>query len=357
MWPFSQPRLFEIRFTASLSEMPMCNTTATFVMVAKWFAEEDASLGSLNGKKIAVLGFGSQGSAQALNLRDSGLDVVVGVRKGKSWDRAKREGFEVFDVAQATARADVVLVLLPDEEQPHVYAREIAPNLKKGAVLCFAHGMNVVFGRIKPPAHADVVLCTSIGPGKTLRENFVKGTGLMGLIAVEQDVSGSARGIALALAKGTGLTRVGVLETTMKHETVADLFGEQAVLCGGIAGTMKDAFGTLVAKGYPAELAYLFCVQGAASVTSLVEEHGIEGMYKRVSNTAEFGSRFFGERARGKGGNLGKLLHNIESGKFSRILAEEHAQGMKKLRAARSAGANSEIEKTGGKVRARLRRG
>ncbi|MFH1225629.1 MAG: ketol-acid reductoisomerase [Candidatus Diapherotrites archaeon] len=323
-------------------------------MPAKWFSEKGASLAPLKNKKIAVLGFGSQGSAQALNLRDSGLDVIVGVRKGKSWNRAKGEGFDVFDVATATRKADVVLVLLPDEEQPHVYAREIAPNLKRGSALVFAHGMNIVFGTIKPRADVDIVLCTSIGPGKTLRENFVKGGGLMGLIAVEQDVSGSAHGVALALAKGIGLARVGVLETTLRHETVCDLFGEQAVLCGGIAGTMKDAFETLTKRGYPAELAYLFCVQGAASVCALIEKHGIEGMYERVSNTAEFGSRFFGESAREKDKGLGKLLHNIESGKFVREWEKEHAKGMRALGKARGTGKGAVLEKTGSVVRSRL---
>lgn len=320
-------------------------------MPAKWFSEKDASLAPLKNKKIAVLGFGSQGSAQALNLRDSGLDVIVGVRKGKSWNLAKRAGFDVFDVATATKNADVVLVLLPDEEQSAVYKKQIAPNLKKGSALVFAHGMNIVFGTIKPRADVDVVLCTSIGPGKTLRDNFVRGKGLMGLIAVEQDAGGDAHGIALALAKGIGLARVGVMETTMKHETVADLFGEQAVLCGGIAGTMKDAFRTLTERGYPTELAYLFCVQGAASVCALIEKHGIEGMYERVSNTAEFGSRFFGEQERG---NLKRLLKNIESGKFSRALAREHAGGMKKLGHARQIGKGGKIEKTGSAVRSRL---
>ncbi|MBU0661827.1 MAG: ketol-acid reductoisomerase [Candidatus Diapherotrites archaeon] len=321
---------------------------------AKWFGEKDASISPLKNKKIAVLGFGSQGSAQALNLRDSGLDVIVGVRAGKSKERARKEGFEVLEVADATAQADVVLFLLPDEEQPAVYEKEIAANLRKGAVLVFAHGMNVVFSRIKPRADVDVVLCTSIGPGKLLRGNFAKGGGLMGLIAVEKDVSGGAKKYALAIAKGIGLLRVGVLETTMREETVVDLFGEQAVLCGGIAGAMKHAFAELVAKGYPAELAYMFCVQGAASVTELIEEHGIEGMYERVSNTAEFGSRFFGERAAEKGGGLKELLHNIEEGRFAKEWAGEHAKGMDKLKGARQAGKRSMIEKTGREVRSHL---
>lgn len=289
----------------------------------------------LKGRKIAVLGFGSQGSAQALNLRDSGHNVIIGIREGTSRNRAEAEGFEVFSVAEATKIAEVVFVLLPDEVQARVFAEEIAPNLKPKSALVFAHGLNIVFGKIKPKQNVDVLLCAPIGPGERLREEFLKGEGLNGMISVEQNATGNAGETLRELAKGIGLRERGIIKTTMREETVVDLFGEQAVLCGGVAGLVKEATKILRGKGYPQELIDLFVVKGLETTAPMISRYGVEGMYERVSNTAAFGSREFGEKVIGKESRaeMEKLLKRIESGEFAeRWLGRKDGMGLKRAK-------------------------
>lgn len=229
-------------------------------MAVTTYYEQDAELSVLKGKTIAVIGYGSQGHAQAQNLRDSGLQVVIGLREGKSFETAKNDGFEVLSVAEAVSRADVVQILMPDETQASVYKNDIEPNLKNGAALMFSHGFNVHFGQIVAPKDADVLLVAPKSPGHMVRRTYVEGFGVPGLIAIEQDATGNAKAIGLAYAKGIGCTRAGVIETSFREETETDLFGEQAVLCGGVSELIKAGFETLTEAGYAPEMAYFECL-------------------------------------------------------------------------------------------------
>ncbi|MDF9558441.1 ketol-acid reductoisomerase, partial [Bacillus tropicus] len=244
--------------------------------MAKVYYEKDVTVNVLKEKKVAIIGYGSQGHAHAQNLRDNGFDVVVGLRKGKSWDKAKEDGFSVYTVAEAAKQADVVMILLPDELQPEVYEAEIAPNLQAGNSLVFAHGFNVHFDQVKPPANVDVFLVAPKGPGHLVRRTFSEGGAVPALFAVYQDATGVATEKALSYADGIGATRAGVLETTFKEETETDLFGEQAVLCGGVTALVKAGFETLVDAGYQPELAYFECLHELKLIVDLMYEGGLE---------------------------------------------------------------------------------
>ncbi|PLR75472.1 ketol-acid reductoisomerase [Bacillus sp. V3-13] len=287
--------------------------------MAKMYYNGDANSSYLNGKKVAVIGYGSQGHAHSQNMRDSGVDVVVGVRKGKSWDKAVEDGFQVYSVAEATAAADVVMILLPDEQQPAVYKEEIEPNLN-GQALMFAHGFNIHFNQIVPPASSDVLLVAPKGPGHLVRRTYEEEAGVPALFAIYQDVSGEARELALAYAKAIGSLRAGALETTFKEETETDLFGEQAVLCGGLTSLVKAGFETLVEAGYQPELAYFECLHELKLIVDLMYEGGLEGMRYSISDTAQWGDFVSGPRV--VNGQVKEemkaVLKDIQEGKFAK---------------------------------------
>lgn len=317
------------------------------------FYEKDAELGVLKGKTIAVIGYGSQGHAQAQNLRDSGLNVVVGLREGKSFEAAKNDGFEVLPVGEATSRADVVQILMPDETQASVYKNEIEPNLKKGAALMFSHGFNVHFGQIVPPQDSDVLLVAPKSPGHMVRRTYVEGFGVPGLIAIEQDATGQAKEIGLAYAKGIGCTRAGVIETSFREETETDLFGEQAVLCGGVSALVKAGFETLTEAGYAPEMAYFECLHELKLIVDLMYEGGLASMRDSISNTAEYGDYVTGPRIVTEQTKqaMKEVLSDIQQGKFARNFILENQSGRAFLTATRRNEANHPIEVVGGQLR------
>jgi ketol-acid reductoisomerase len=322
--------------------------------MAKIYYEPDADLSALKGKRMAVVGYGIQGRAQALNLRDSGLDVVVGLRRGgESWGRAKGDGVEVAEVSEAVRGADVVLVLIPDEVQPSVWKKEIEPNLKDGVALDWAHGFNITFRAIQPPGTSDVVMVAPKAPGRALRQEFLNGWGVPALLAVEQDYTGHARETALAIAKGLGSTRVGVIETTFREETETDLLGEQVDLCGGVTELIKTSFQVLVEEGYQPELAYFEVLHELKMIVDLIQAGGIEHMWANVSNTAEFGGRTRGRRVIDPHvrKNMEALLADIKSGAFAREWMAEYETGMKTMAKLREGGPREQIEVVGAAVR------
>ncbi len=303
--------------------------------MAKIFRDEDASLEPLKDKTIAVIGYGSQGRAQALNLRDSGLHVIIGVRKGgKSWERAKSEGFEVYTIDEAVKRADVILMLIPDMVQPEVWKQYVEPNLREGMVVDFAHGFNIHYGLIKPPKYVDVVMVAPKSPGYMVREMFVKGYGVPALVAVHQDYSGKALDYALAIAKGIGCTRAGVILTTFKEETETDLIGEQTVLVGGLMELIKKGFETLVELGYQPEVAYFEVLNEAKLIMDLIWRYGISGMLRNVSETARYGGLTVGPRVIDEHvkENMKKAAQRVISGEFAREWIEEYRRGMPTLK-------------------------
>jgi ketol-acid reductoisomerase len=322
--------------------------------MAKIYHDADADLGVLKGKKVAVIGFGSQGKAQSMCLKDSGLDVVVGLRKGgKSWDDAKKNGMKVDEVPKAVRGADVVMVLIPDEIQGVVFEKEIKPNLKEGAALDFAHGFGITFGTIKPPKNVDVIMMAPKAPGPREREVFLEGFGVPALIAVHQDFTGKAKKVALALAKGIGATKAGVLETDFREEATSDLFGEQAVLCGGVTALIKAGFDTLVDDGYQPEIAYFECLHELKLIVDLIQSGGMMKMWTSVSNTAEFGGlstrdRVITEDTRKA---MKQMLKEIQAGKFAETWLKDAQTGMKKLEAMEKAEAESRIEVVGKDIR------
>jgi ketol-acid reductoisomerase len=286
--------------------------------MAKMYYNGDADLSYLNGKKVAVIGYGSQGHAHAQNMRDSGVDVVIGLRKGKSWEKAAEDGFQVYSVGEATAQADVVMILLPDEQQTKVYKEEIEPNLTNQALM-FAHGFNVHFSQIVPPANSDVLLVAPKGPGHLVRRTYEQDAGVPALFAIHQDVTGEARTLALAYAKAIGALRAGALETTFKEETETDLFGEQAVLCGGLTALVKAGFETLVEAGYQPELAYFETLHELKLIVDLMYEGGMGGMRYSISDTAQWGDFVTGPRivdSRVKA-EMKEVLKDIQEGKFA----------------------------------------
>ncbi|MDO5708383.1 MAG: ketol-acid reductoisomerase [Andreesenia angusta] len=295
--------------------------------MAKMYYDDDANLDLLQGKTVAIIGYGSQGHAHALNLKESGVNVVVGLYEGsKSWKIAEEAGLTVKTSSEATKDADVVMILLPDERQKQVYEDCIKPNLKEGAALAFAHGFNIRFSQIVPPANSDVFMCAPKGPGHLVRRVYEEGFGVPALIAVEQDASGKAKDIALAYAKGIGATRAGVLETTFKEETETDLFGEQAVLCGGATELVKAGFDTLVEAGYQPEIAYFECLHELKLIVDLLYEGGFENMRYSVSDTAEYGDYMVGRRIINEDTRkeMKKVLKEIQNGEFAADWLQEN---------------------------------
>ncbi|MCR6545529.1 ketol-acid reductoisomerase [Dehalobacterium formicoaceticum] len=298
--------------------------------MAKMYYDNDADLSLLKGKKIAVLGYGSQGHAQAQSLQDSGLDVIVAEIKGsKSWDRAVADGMKVTTTAEAAEQADMIHILLPDEVQAEVYRESIAPHLKAGNIIGFSHGFNIHFAQIVPPEDVDVIMIAPKGPGHLVRRQFKEGAGVPCLIAVQQDYSGKARDIALAFAKGIGGTRAGVLETTFKEETETDLFGEQAVLCGGLTHLIRSGFETLVEAGYQPEVAYFECLHEMKLIVDLIYEGGIANMRYSISDTAEWGDIATGPRiiTDETKKEMKKVLEEIQDGKFAQGWILENKAG------------------------------
>ena len=300
-------------------------------MAVTMYYEDDVEVSALAGKQIAVIGYGSQGHAHAQNLRDSGHNVIIGVRHGKSFDKAKEDGFETFEVGEAVAKADVIMVLAPDELQQSIYEEDIKPNLKAGSALGFAHGFNIHFGYIKVPEDVDVFMVAPKAPGHLVRRTYTEGFGTPALFVSHQNASGHAREIAMDWAKGIGCARVGIIETTFKEETEEDLFGEQAVLCGGLTALVEAGFETLTEAGYAGELAY----------------------FEAISNTAEFGHYVTGPRiiTDEVKKNMKLVLADIQSGKFAQDFVDDFKAGRPKLTAYREAAKNLEIEKIGAELR------
>ena len=322
-------------------------------MAITTYYEQDAELSVLKDKTIAVIGYGSQGHAQAQNLRDSGLQVVIGLREGKSFDKAKNDGFEVLPVAEAVSRADVVQILMPDETQAAVYKNDIEPNLKKGAALMFSHGFNVHFGQIVAPKDNDVLLVAPKSPGHMVRRTYVEGFGVPGLIAIEKDATGQAKAIGLAYAKGIGCTRAGVIETSFREETETDLFGEQAVLCGGVSALVKAGFETLTEAGYAPEMAYFECLHELKLIVDMIYEGGLASMRDSISDTAEYGDYVTGPRVVTEDTKkaMKEVLSDIQQGKFARDFILENQSGRAFLTATRRNESEHPIEVVGAELR------
>jgi ketol-acid reductoisomerase len=322
-------------------------------MAVTIYYEKDADLSVLQGKTVAVIGYGSQGHAQAQNLRDSGVKVIIGLREGKSFEQAKNDGFEVYSVSEATSRADIVQLLMPDETQAKVYKEQIEPNLKKGAALIFSHGFNIHFGQIVPSKDIDVLMVAPKSPGHLVRRTYVEGFGVPGLIAVQQDATGQAKEIGLAYAKGIGCTRAGVIETTFKEETETDLFGEQAVLCGGVSALVKAGFETLTEAGYAPEMAYFECLHELKLIVDLMYEGGLTAMRHSISNTAEYGDYVTGPRIINEETKkeMKKVLVDIQLGKFARDFILENQSNRAFLTATRRREAEHPIEVVGAQLR------
>ncbi|PCK70107.1 ketol-acid reductoisomerase-like protein [Paenibacillus larvae subsp. larvae B-3650] len=316
------------------------------------YYEKDAELNVLQGKTIAIIGYGSQGHAQAQNLRDSGLKVIIGLRPGKSWKTAEEDGFEVVTVDEAAHRADVIQILMPDETQAKVYRDFIEPNIKKGAALMFSHGFNINFGQIVPTEDLDVLMIAPKSPGHLVRRTYVEGFGVPALIAVEQDATGKAHEIGLAYAKGIGSTRAGVIETTFREETETDLFGEQAVLCGGVSHLVKAGFETLIEAGYQPEIAYFECLHELKLIVDLMYEGGLERMRYSISNTAEYGDYVSGPRVVNEETKkeMKKVLDDIQRGVFARNFILEQTNGAF-LTATRRKEAEHPLEQVGKELR------
>ncbi|HEX7040090.1 MAG TPA: ketol-acid reductoisomerase [Trueperaceae bacterium] len=322
--------------------------------MAKIYYDADADIDDLQGQTIAVIGYGSQGHAHALNARDSGCDVVVGLRRGSnSWAAAEAAGLRVMEVAAAAAAGDIVMVLLPDEVQGRVYREQIEPHLEPGNALAFAHGFNIHFHQIAPPKAVDCFMVAPKGPGHLVRRTFREGGGVPCLLAVHQDATGDVKRRALAYAKAIGGTRGGVVETTFKEETETDLFGEQAVLCGGLTALMQAGFETLVAAGYQPELAYFECVHEMKLIVDLIYEGGFEKMRHSISNTAEYGDYVTGRKVIDEGvrERMREVLANIRSGAFAREFLLDNEAGQVVLRTGRRNSAESQIAQVGAELR------
>jgi len=318
------------------------------------YHDSDVDLNVLKGKKISVLGYGAQGRAQALCFHDSGLDVTVGVRKnGKSWNKAKEDGLKVAEIVDAVKGADVVMMLLPDEVQPDIYKQYVEPNIKKGAALDFAHGFAITFKLIVPPKDIDVIMMAPKAPGDMEREVFLQGFGVPALVCVHQDATGNAKKIALALSKGLGATRAGVFETSFDYETKTDLFGEQAVLCGGLTGLIKAGFKTLTEAGYPPEMAYFEVLHEVKLIQDLINKGGFEYMWHVVSNTAEYGGLtrrdkvITAESLKG----MRTILADVESGKFKDEWRAEWAAGLVNLKRMEEEEKKLQLESVGKEIR------
>ncbi|WP_269623331.1 ketol-acid reductoisomerase [Prochlorococcus marinus] len=323
--------------------------------MAQLFYDSDANLDLLSNKTVAIIGYGSQGHAHALNLKDSGVNVVVGLYEGsRSASKASADGLEVLSVADASAKADWIMVLVPDEFQKNIYNEDIGPYLKPGKILSFAHGFNIRFGLIKPPSFVDVVMIAPKGPGHTVRWEFQNGQGVPALFAIEQDASGQARDLAMAYAKGIGGTRAGILETNFKEETETDLFGEQAVLCGGLSALVKAGFETLVEAGYQPELAYFECLHEVKLIVDLMVKGGLTAMRDSISNTAEYGDYVSGPRliTDETKTEMRKILADIQDGTFAKNFVAECDAGKPEMKKIRDEDAQLPIEKVGKGLRA-----
>lgn len=322
--------------------------------MAKMFYEKDTNLGLLQGKKIAVIGFGSQGHAHALNLHENGVDVIVGLYEGsKSWNKAKEAGLEVTTTSEAAKNADIIIILVPDEKQAKLYREEIEPYLEDGNALVFAHGFNIHFKQIVPPSNVDVFMIAPKGPGHMVRRTYTEGSGVPCLIAVEQDYSGKAKDLALAYANGIGGARAGVLETTFKDETETDLFGEQAVLCGGITALIKAGFETLVEAGYAPENAYFECMHEMKLIVDLMYQGGMAAMRYSISDTAEYGDYVTGSRiiTDETKKEMKQVLTEIQNGTFAKKWLLENQVGRPTFNAMRRMEAEHPIEKVGKELR------
>jgi ketol-acid reductoisomerase len=325
--------------------------------MTKVFYEVDANLEIIKSKKVAVIGYGSQGHAHALNLKESGADVRIGLYKGsKSWAKAEADGLRVTTVAEATKEADVIMILLPDEKHAEVYNNEIKPNLDKTKTLAVAHGFSIHFNQIVPPSDVDVIMIAPKGPGHRVRIVFQQGFGVPALIAVYQDVTGKAKDIALSYAKGVGGTRAGVFETNFKEETETDLFGEQAVLCGGLSALIKAGFETLVEAGYSEEMAYFECLHEVKLIVDLIYEGGLAKMRDSISNTAEYGDYVSGPKVIDAGvkARMKEVLENITSGKFARDWILENQANQASFKATRANEAEHRIESVGKSLRGQM---
>ena len=322
-------------------------------MAAKIYYKTDVPQNVLTGKQLCVVGYGSQGHAHAKNLGDSGFSVCIGSREGKSAQAAREDGFEVLPVAEAVKKSDVIMMLTPDETQPDIYKNEVEPNLEAGNALGFGHGFNIHFGYIKAPEGVDVFMCAPKGPGHIVRREFTKGSAVPDLVAVAQNATGHALDIALSWADGIGGTRVGVIETTFKEETETDLFGEQAVLCGGLTSLIEAGFETLVEAGYQPEMAYFECCHEMRMIIDLIYEGGMDKMRKSISNTAEYGDYVTGPRvvtAETKKA-MKEVLADIQSGKFAKDFRGDYANGFKEFYAMREKEAGHQIEEVGAGLR------
>ena len=322
--------------------------------MAKMYYEKDCDLSVLNGKKIAVIGYGSQGHAHAQNLRDSGCDVVVGLRHGKSWDKATEDGFTVMSVAEATKAADIIMILVNDERAADIYKEHIGPNLSAGKAIAFAHGFNIRYKQIVPPADVDVFMAAPKGPGHTVRGLYVNGKGVPCLVAVEQDATGNCLQIALAYIAGIGGARAGVMETTMHDETETDLFGEQTVLCGGIVDLMQCGFETLVEAGYEPENAYFECIHEMKLIVDLINKGGVAAMNYSISDTAEFGEYVSGPRVLPHDlikANMRAVLSDIQDGTFASKWIAENKNGRSFFNSKRDQLAKHPMEVVGAELR------
>jgi ketol-acid reductoisomerase len=319
--------------------------------------DDDADLTLLGGKTVAIIGFGSQGHAHALNLRDSGVRVVVGLREDSaSVAKARGTGLEVLSVVEAASRGDLVMILVPDELHRAVWEGEVRDGIADGNMLLFGHGFSVHYGEVKPPPGVDVVLVAPKGPGHLVRRTFTEGSGVPGLVAVQQDASGHARELALAYAKGIGCTRGGVIETTFKDETETDLFGEQAVLCGGASALVQAGFQTLVNAGYDPQLAYFECLHELKLIVDLIYEKGLAGMRYSISNTAEYGDYTRGERVitEETRANMREILQQIQSGDFAREWIAENRAGQENFLRMRDEQAHTQVEDVGRELRSHM---
>ncbi|HEY3931670.1 MAG TPA: ketol-acid reductoisomerase [Verrucomicrobiae bacterium] len=323
-------------------------------MPAKVYTDKDANLAVLKNKTLAVLGFGSQGHAHALNLKESGCNVIIGLYEGsKSIPVAREKGFKVYSTAEAVRRADVIFVAIPDTKQPKAYEKDIAPNLTKGKTLLFSHGFAIHFKTVVPPKNVDVILVAPKGPGHIVRRQFLEGKGVPALIGIYQNPSGKAKAVALAWAKGIGGTRAGVIQTSFKEETETDLFGEQTVLCGGASALIQAGYETLVEAGYQPEMAYFECLHELKLIVDLMNEAGISGMRFSISETAKWGDISVGPKIIDASvkKRMKSALKDIQSGKFAKGWVAEYKGGYKKYNALMKKGANHPIEKVGERLR------
>ena len=319
--------------------------------------DDDANLHALDGKTVAIIGYGSQGHAHALNLKDSGLEVVVGLREDSaSVAQARAQGLEVLPVVEAASRGEVVMMLVPDELHRQVWEGEVRDGVAEGNLLLFGHGFSIHYGEVTPPAGIDVGMIAPKGPGHLVRRQFLEGSGVPGLIAVAQDATGDARELALAYAKGIGCTRGGVIETTFKDETETDLFGEQAVLCGGASELVQAGFETLVEAGYDPEMAYFECLHELKLIADLMYEKGLAGMRSSISNTAEYGDYTRGKRVitEQTRAAMRQILAEIQSGDFAREWIAENRAGQESFKRMRAEQADTQLERVGGELRSHM---